>query len=446
MVQLSKSEHSVDDILHPSRISSRQWMILLLGLLAAILDGYDIIIVAFTAPAISEDWNVSTGEMGVVFSASLLGMTLGAMFLAWLADRYGRCIVISTALCVAGLATLLAAYSSDVNQFVFLRFIAGLALGVLVATLPALIGEFSPRLHRTAILGVIMAGNSIGGFIGGIISAALITDHGWTSLYFYAGAASIALGVIFYLLVPESLSFLIKRNPAGSLVRINRTLRSFNQPLIDELPEIQGSTVMEKASVVTLLTPARRYTTLLCWTTFFTGFLAVYFITSWLPQLLVNAGFEQTQAIKSSSFMPLGSIFGTMVVGFMARWISLNKVIAFTFILGSFVMYLLNVLLGDVEAISSGLISAMMFLLGFTLMAAFTNLYTIVLTVYPAQIRSTGLGWSAGLGRSGAVLSPILAGVMISWGLSVQAMFLYFSIPVVLAAVCARLIRMAELP
>jgi len=446
MAHLSKGEFSIDDILHPAKISSRQWVILLLGLLVAILDGYDIIIVAFTAPAISEDWNVSAGEMGVVFSASLLGMTFGAMFLAWLADRYGRCIVISAALGLAGLATLLAAYSNDVNQFVALRFVAGLALGVLVATLPTLMGEFSPRLHRTAILGVIMAGNSIGGFLGGIISAELIADHGWTSLYFYAGAASIALGVIFYMLVPESLSFLISRNPAGALARVNQTLRSLDQSPVDKLPEIQEGVALEKASVTALLTPSRRYITLLCWTTFFTGFLAVYFVTSWLPQLLVNAGFEQVEAIKSSSFMPLGSIFGTMVVGFMARWISLNKVISITFILGSLVMYLLNVLLGDVEAISSSLISAIMFLLGFTLMAAFTNLYTIVLTVYPAQIRSTGLGWSAGLGRSGAVLSPILAGVMISWGLSTQAMFLYFSIPVLLAAMCSRLIRMSELP
>jgi len=446
MASPASSVNSADDILHPSRISPRQWLILALGLLATMLDGYDIIIVAFTAPAISQDWNVSAAEMGIVFSASLLGMTLGAMFLAWLADRYGRCIVISVALVVAGLATMLAAYANGVGQFVVLRFFAGLALGVLVATLPALMGEFSPRLHRTAILGVIMAGNSVGGFVGGLVSAALIADHGWQSLYFYAGLGSVVLGVVIYVLVPESLSFVIKRKPVAALEKVNRTLHSLNQPLIDRLPTVESGALEEKATVMALLTPVRRSTTLLCWVTFFTGFLAVYFIASWLPQLLVAAGYNQPQAIKASSFMPFGSIFGTMAVGFVARWFSLNTVISITFLLGALVMYLLNVLLGQTEMLSTTAVSAMMFLLGFTLMAAFTNLYTVVLMVYPAQIRSTGLGWCAGLGRSGAVLSPILAGGMISWGLSVEAMFFYFSVPVLLAALSIKLIQMSELP
>jgi len=108
-------------------------------------------------------------------------------------------------------------------------------------------------------------------------------------------------------------------------------------------------------------------------------------------------------------------------------------------------MSALSVLLQPELAVSIMQISIILFFLGFFLMASFTNLYTVVLTVYPAQVRSTGLGWSIGLGRAGAVLSPMLAGLMISWGVSPQALFLYFLMPVLAAAVCIKLIPMIEL-
>lgn len=434
-----------DDFLDPSKISPRQWLILTLGVMAAVLDGYDIIIVAYTAPAISQEWSVSPSEMGVLFSASVFGMALGAMFLAWLADRFGRCIVVSAALLIAGVATLLAAYSQGVTSFVALRFLAGLALGVLVATLPALVGEFSPRLHRTAILGVLMAGNSIGGFVGGQISAELITEHGWKSLYFYAGLGSILLGIAIYFLVPESLAFIAKRNPSGALQRINRILTSLGQATVQSLPALAAETQAERATVFSLLTPTRRMTTLLCWSTFFCGFLAVYFISSWVPQILVNTGFAQVDAIRATSFMALGSILGTLLLGFIARWVALNLLIAVMFAVGACVMYALNISLSNVENLSFGLISVMMFVIGVSMMAAFSSLYTVAMTIYPVQVRSTGLGWAAGLGRFGAVLSPILAGAMIDMGVAVDTMFLYFSIPVLLAAVGIKLVKMQEM-
>lgn len=434
------------DILHESKITPTQWVILLLCMIAGMIEGFDIVIIAYTAPAISQDWGISSKELGVVLSAGLLGMTLGAMLLSWVADRYGRNSVVSLTLLIAGAATTAVIYTHTVTELVVLRLIAGLALGVLVATLPALAGEFSPRRHRTLIISTLIAGNSAGAVVGGLICAAVIADHGWQSIFLYAGLLTVVLAVLIKLVIPESIAFTIKRQPEGALAKINRTLAHIGQPPIEQLPPVSSAEIQESATVMSLLTPARRTTTLLAWTAFFFGFVVVYFLSSWMPQILVKAGMTQAQAIQGTTVIPLGSIIGTVLIGWLARWWQLGRVIAIGFVIGALSIFALSSALHDLATMSIVVVWAMLFVIGVSLMGAFSNLYALALTVYPVQIRSTGLGWSAGLGRAGAVISPTIAGVMMGMGFSMSAMFLYFAIPAFVSALCVSFIRMQELP
>lgn len=434
-----------DDIIHESKITLMQWGILALAFLAYVIDGFDILIIAYTAPAIIEDWGISSQDMGLVFSAGLLGMTLGAMFLGSLADLYGRRIVVSVALILAGLATSGVIYAGTVNELILLRLIAGLALGTLVAAMPPLVGEFSPRSHRTLILSILFAGASLGSVLGGLIAAVVIADHGWQSIFLYAGILTIILGVLIYLVVAETMSFIIKRKPDGAFERVNRTLKYIGQEQITQLPPVSTSERQESATVVSLLTPARRTTTMLVWAGFFLGFAAVYFLTSWVPQIMVNAGVSQEQAIRSAVVIATGGMLGTSMWGWLGRWWQLSNLVALGFLLGAILIVIFSGLLHALNPVPLQAAWPILFLIGLTLMGAFANLYTVALTVYPAQVRSTGLGWSSGLGRAGAVLSPALAGMMMAANVSLSAMFLYFCLPVFAAALCVRLVRMKEL-
>lgn len=434
------------DILHESKITSMQWLILSLCMMASMIEGFDIVIIAYTAPAISQGWGISSKELGVVLSAGLLGMTLGAMLLSWVADRYGRCSVASLTLLIAGVATSAVIYTDTVTELVVLRLIAGLALGVLVATLPALAGEFSPRRHRTLIISILIAGASAGAVVGGLVCAAFIADHGWQSIFLYAGLLTVALAALIGFIVPESIAFTIKRKPERALEKINRTLAHIGQPPIELLPEVSSAESQESATVVSLLTPARRATTLLSWSAFFFGFVVVYFISSWMPQILVKAGMTQAQAIQATAVIPLGSIIGTVLIGWLAKWWQLGKLIAIGFVIGALSIFSLSGLLHQLATMSVTLIWGMLFAIGVSLMGAFSNLYALALAVYPVQIRSTGLGWSAGLGRAGAVISPTIAGLMMGMGMSMPTLFLYFAIPAFVSAFCVSFIRMQELP
>lgn len=433
------------ELLHESRLTPIQWLILGLGMLASMIEGFDIVVISYTAPAITQDWGVSSEQMGLVLSSGVLGMTLGAMFLSWMADRYGRRVMVSSTLVIAGIATSAVVFSSNAVELMILRAVAGLALGVLVASLTPLMGEFSPLRHRILIVSVLVAAASAGAMIGGLFTAAVIETHGWKTVFLYAGLVTIVLGVVMQFLVPESIAFTIKRDPKNALARVNRTLKYIGQPQVNQLPPVSERESQESASVVSLFTPSRKVPTCLAWTAFFTGFVVVYFISSWMPQVLSNAGLPQEKAIQGTVAIPFGSIFGTMLMGWLTRWFPLNYLVAGGFILGTACIFILGSLTHDIAAIPFGLLLFMLFFVGITLMGAFSNLYNVVMTIYPAQIRSTGLGWAAGLGRAGAVISPLLAGVFIGMGVSMPVLFVIFAVPAIVAAICVWVVPMREL-
>lgn len=446
MTDTAPTAASDADFLHESRITPIQGLILLLGVVIAMLDGFDIQIIAYTAPAITRDWGVSSQEMGLVFSAGLLGMTLGAMLLSPLADLYGRRIVVSVSLLIAGVTTAVVVYAETVTQLIVLRVLGGLALGTLLSSLPTLVGEYSPRRYRTLIIAILLSGNALGAIVGGLISAAVISSHGWKPIFFVTGVILILSAVAFHLLVPESMSFIAKRRPQAALARINRILAYIGQPTIAQLPATGGDEKQESASVTSLLTPARRAVTLLAWITFFLGFASVYFLYSWVPQVLADSGLSQEQAIQGSVILSIGATIGTVLIGWLARWRQLNGLIAVSFVIGALCMAWFSNALAHPQGVSLAGLQAVLFLIGLTASAAFSNLYSVALTVYPAQVRSTGLGWCIGLGRGGAVISPALAGAMIGLGVTMPALFVYFAAPLFIAALCVRLIKMKELP
>ena len=433
------------DILNNSRITPMQWVILLLCMIASMIEGFDIVIIAYTAPAISQDWGVQASELGVVFSAGVLGMTLGAMFLGGLADRFGRRIVVSGTLLVAGLATSAVVLSSTVTELVVLRVLAGIALGALVATLPALTGEFSPGRHRTLIIAVLIASANIGGFSGGLIVAELIADVGWRTIFLYTGLLTVSIAVLVWLLVPESIAFVMRRRTDSALQAVNRTLTYIGQQTVDRLPPVADHARVEKASVAALLVARRRTTTLLIWTAFFLSFLAVYFVSSWMPQVLTTAGLSQKQAIQGTTALPMGAIFGNILIGLLATKWGLSRLMAIAFAVGALCMVALSLMHPVLPTMPFVLIWALLLVTGISLLGSFGNMYNVAMSVYPVHIRGTGIGWAAGLGRAGAVVSPTLAGLMIAAHLSMPTVFFLFAVPALLAALCVAYISTREL-
>ncbi|WP_373078135.1 MFS transporter [Zhongshania sp.] len=447
MSEPTQANPASDDIIHESLITLRQALVLLVCYFAYILDGFDIVVISYTAPAISADWGIQSQELGLVFSSSLLGMTLGAMFLASLADLYGRKLVVGGMLLVVGLTTIAVVYADTVWQLVALRFITGLGLGTIMAALAPLAGEFSPSRYRTLILALLVSGASLGPILGGLVTSSAIDTYGWQSVFMAAGVLTLIAAALMFVLVPESMVFIIRRKPQGALERVNKTLTYLGHASLEQLPPVNEAAAKESASVKSLVMRSRWIVTLKVWGAFFCAYSASYFLSSWLPQILVQAGFDQERAIQAVVLASLGSLVGAVIFGWLGRWWALNRLIASSFVIGALSYLIVGGLIDDIDAVNPGwFFWTLLFVSGFTTSGAFSNLYTVAMKIYPAQIRSTGIGWATGIGRCGAVVSPALAGFLLAAGVSLTSLLGVFGIFFLVAATCVFLLTMRELP
>lgn len=428
------------EILHARKITAIQFLILAISYLVMMLNGFANVIISYTAPAIARDWSADSGQLGLVFSAGLLGMTIGAMFISSAADLYGRRLVTTLGVLLMGIGTLAAFYIDSVNALILSRIMVGIGIGTLLAVLPAMGGEYSPKTYRNFIVAALVSSTSLGSVIGGLICAWWIPLHGWRSLYLYTGLLTLAGGVLFFLAVPESISHLVTRNAGGALEKINRTLAYLRQPQITALPE-RNTQKQESASVRSLLAPSRRILTLTAWVTFFMGFASLYFIISWLPKLLVDSGISEQQSIQAVVILTAGSMTGALIIGWISQWWKLSHLIATSFAIATLLILGLSFYISRDHSVNILVAWALAFLIGITLLGAFGNLYGFALSIYPDSIKVTGLGWCIGLGRGGAIISPSAAGMLLGIGISAPSVLAWSALSVALAAIGILLIK-----
>jgi predicted MFS family arabinose efflux permease len=181
-----------------------------------------------------------------------------------------------------------------------------------------------------------------------------------------------------------------------------------------------------------LLAKEHRKVTLTLWTTFFLAFSALYFLLSWIPMLVEDSGFSAADGREAFFLFNLGGVIGVYILGILStRW-KLTNIIFVLMFSASVFMIVFAVLPGDI-----GLLLTLIFVIGLLQQGGFTGLYAAAAKAYPTSMRSTGIGWSIGLGRLGAVAGPAFAGYMIAGGLDMSANFAIFAVPLAASALIA---------
>jgi AAHS family 4-hydroxybenzoate transporter-like MFS transporter len=416
-----------------------QFLILAICFLLQTIDGYDVLAMAFAAPALADDWALTPDKLGIVFSAGVLGMTLGAMFLAPLTDRIGRRTMIFRAVSVMGISMLATAWVESLWSMVILRIVTGLTIGAMLASLTSLVSEFFPDRSRNMAIGILLAGYPLGATLGGFLAAALIPDFGWQGVFLAGGIMTLCLVPLVLLYLPESLHFLMRRRPPAALQEINAVLEKLQLSALQQLPA--ASADPEPASVRSLLTASRRRATLQLWSSFFLCFGTLYFLFSWIPKLLVDSGLPLEQAIYAGIAFNIGGVVGNISIGWVSTRLGLQKSILYFHLIAASGMVLFAYL-------PLGIASLLLLtgIIGLFQQGGFVGFYMTAARLYPAEIRTTGVGWGIGLGRFGAVIAPYLAGVLIAAGWGISLLFTVFSIPLVIGGWITYSIRSKDLP
>lgn len=401
------------------------------------LDGFDVLVIAFAGPSIAREWGLSPDMLGILFSAGLLGMTLGSILLAPLADRHGRRPITLLCLLIITLGMYMAAMAGTMTQLASMRFITGLGIGGMLASLNTLVAEYSPRHLRSLMVSLFQVGYPIGATLGGIVAWFLIAEYGWRSLFWFGGSLSLlALPVALWRL-PESAEYFFASGRVDALARGNDERRKLGLAPLDRLPVETGT---GQQGLLKIIWRDLRSETLLLWSCFFMLMLTWYFVVNWTPKLLVDAGFNVSQGISGGVVLSIGGVIGGIMLGALSVHTSVFTLTRYYAFAAAICLAMFALLAGDLRSMMllAGLI-------GFAVAGTMVGLHACAPLIYPAQTRNTGLGWAIGVGRSGAVLGPYLAGLLLGRGMSRTDIYMIFCLPMVMAVIALwRLARQHE--
>lgn len=392
------------------------------------LDGFDVFVMAFAAHSISTEWSLDGKSLGILFSAGYTGMAIGAMFLSRLADNYGRRRLVIFCLGLITLGMFVSALSTGFYMLVIVRVFTGLGIGASLASLNCIAAEYSSDKYRGLCLSILQIGYPVGAVIGGAAAAFLISEMGWRSIFFLGALLSLVMIPVVMWRLPESLDYLLARRPGDALDRINALLARMGHSIIDVLPGRDIEATELKAGVRTLWAPEYRRATILLWLGFFMVMSGVYFVFSWTPKLLIHAGLSENEGISGGMILQIGGIIGQALFGFLC--ITLRAKLL------SVVYMFFSAVLMCIFAFYSSNLTVAMYLgagVGFFLFGSINGLYVLSPSLYPAQIRTTGIGWGIGVGRFGAIIAPFLTGVLLDMGWETSRLYLVFAVPMLVA-------------
>ena len=431
-------------VIGEAQLGRMQILVLLLCALAAILDGFDLQAIAFTGPVIAQEWGIEATALGVVFSAALAGMTFGALLVGMLGDRFGRKVAVGLSVATFGLFTLAIVSASSYTELLVYRFLAGLGIGGTIPSVTTLMAEYAPNRLRTMMIALMSIGIPIGGVLGGLLAAQIIPIWGWKSVFFVGGVFPLLLLPLIVLMLPESLHFLVTKGGQASNTTIATVLNRIHPAgqyqdsdtfLVPDV-RLQGSPLKH------LFGSSLIRSTLLLWLAFFINLLAMYFLMTWLPAILVESGFLISKAINVSVLFSLGGAIGGLILArLMARYGS-RQMLTLFFFLDAFVC---TVVIRLAEFAPS-LLLLVIFLSGFLTISAQIGLNALAASIYPTDIRATGVGWALGIARVGAIAGPVLGGVLAALGLDIQGYFLIFGLVLMIAAITIAFIQFNDKP
>jgi len=256
----------------------------------------------------------------------------------------------------------------------------------------------------------------MGAMLTGIVAQEVIDTYSWRMMFMLGGSISLLLVIIAY--------FFLVEPP----LPCQETL-GYEQ---GESAKSGPNTLLDSSSITytvkALFSPKYISITITFWLVFFLCFSTMYFIMSWLPKLLINEGFDPKVGQQAFSFFNLGGVIGTILIGILA----IDKVLVRLVRYFLLIAFLLMIVFAT-YAVSENHIIITVFLLGLFFQGGFVGLYALTSLSYEQKIRATGLGFSIGLGRLGAVFGPAIAGYLIASGTDLSISYLFFSMPVFLA-------------
>ena len=428
---------NVNAVVDEAKFKPFHLKIVLWCVFVVIFDGYDLAINGVALPLLMQEWNMTAVQAGMLASTALAGMMFGAMLFGMLADKIGRKNVILICVTLFSGFTFWGGFASGPTEFGILRFIAGLGIGGVLPNLVALTSEYAPQKMRSTLVTTMFSGYAVGGIMAALLGAWFTPSFGWEIMFYIAGIPLLVLPIL-YLYLPESLTFLVKKQQNEKASKIVQQI-SPEQNVTASTQFVLNEVHAPDASIAALFKQGRSMSTLLFWCCFFMCLLMVYALGSWLPKLMMAAGYSLGNSLMFLMAMNIGAVVGTIGGGILADRFHLKPVIIGMFLLGA--VSLVGLGFNSPQAVIYLLVAAA----GASAIGSSILLYSFVAQYYPLAIRSTGIGCASAVGRVGAIVGPIIIGFLLGMELPHKMNFLAVAIPAIIGAISVAMIVRKDL-
>lgn len=401
--------------------------------LIIIFDGYDLAVAGIALPSIMQSMGVDATQAGFMVSSALFGMMFGALFLGTIADRIGRRWAIAICILLFSVFTAAAGFASDPVTFGVTRFLAGLGIGGVMPNVVAQMTEYSPRRIRGTMVTLMFSGYSVGGMVAALVGKGMIESYGWQSVFLVAGLPVLLIPLILKAL-PESMPFLIRAGKTDTLKNVLARMEPGYRPRDDDRFTLPAQDRASGAPIARLFQDGRGFSTVMLWTAFFMCLFMVYALSSWLAKLMASAGYSLGSALTFVLVLNFGAMLGAVGGGWLADRFNIKHVLVGMYALAAVSITLLGF------PMPTGALFVMVALAGASTIGTQIVTYAYAGQFYPMAARGTGIGWASGVGRSGAILAPIVIGMLVGMALPLQQNFMAIAIPAVIAALAVSLI------
>lgn len=399
-----------------------------------IIDGYDIAVAGAALPSIMSGMGVDASTAGFMASSALFGMMFGAIFLGSISEKIGRKLTIAICVFLFSVFTAAAGLANDPVTFSILRFIAGLGIGGVMPNIVAQMTEYSPKKIRSLMTTFMFSGYAIGGVLAAVIGKQFIMQFGWQVVFFAAGVPVLLLPFILKSM-PESLSYLLKKQNQKDLQKVVRDM----EPSIRMDQTVEFTQTIKandsKPAIAQLFQEGRALSTFMFWGAYFTGLFMVYALSTWLTKLMAMSGYSLGSALSFVIALNIGAVIGAVGGGWLADKFHIKWVLVTMYAMGSVFLYMMTL------PMATEMLYVVIAVVGACTTGAQIVAYAYCGQFYPSSIRSTGIGMAAGIGRMGAILAPLLIGFIVALNLPIQQNFMVISLAGLIGAVALSLIN-----
>tara|TARA_R110002096_G_scaffold183080_8_gene360932 strand:+ start:5998 stop:7350 length:1353 start_codon:yes stop_codon:yes gene_type:complete len=391
-----------------------QWIIVAICIGTLALDGYDVLSIAFAAPGITEEWGLSKSVLGIVLSIELAGMAVGSIFLGSLADSHGRRLTMLAGLTIVTLGMFIAGLAPNIYVLGLARLFTGLGIGCILATATATCSDFCNDKNRVLSVTLVAGGFPLGIYLGAVFLAPLLKQYDWRVTFYLGAFLSFLFIPLVYFYVPETISFLNRKRPAGALEKMQKTMRRLGHTPPEALPSMVDQET-EVVGVKSLFNPNLRYITLLLGFAYFGNVMTYYYFVKWLPTVVTDIGYTASQATEVLGVISLAGVFGSIGISVASRFFPIR-----TLMLTSLISTALGVALFPYftdDLVNMQLIGSFA---GFFVMAAISGFFGLFASSFPSSVLGSGSGLVLGVGRGGAVFGPMIPGFLFAAGIAFE--------------------------